>query len=90
MARPVWIAEVRFSHSVRWKLRVKHGLTPDEIREAVCFGGNKFDGRWNDHPHYGRRLVVRAESYDGVAMIVYLKPLNYIDGIWICKTAWRL
>jgi hypothetical protein len=89
VVRRVWIAEVLFRPDVASKIRSKHNLSTAEVREAVCFGAHR-EARWNVHPDYGRRLLVRGATYEGKQIIAYLRPMNEGDGIWECRTARRI
>jgi hypothetical protein len=86
MPARVWIAQVEFDPEVVTKLQTKHNISPDEVREAVCFGAHR-EARWHTHPQYGRRLIVIGDSYAGMPIVAYLKPIDQTDGIWDCRTA---
>jgi len=58
----VWITEVVCHPEVEHKIWINHHLRLDEVREAVCFGAGD-EERWHDHPQYGRRLLVKHETY---------------------------
>jgi hypothetical protein len=83
-----WVGEVRFSAAVAEKLRVKHGLSPDQVRAAIAWGAATA-GRWDDDPIYGRRLILEGSDIDG-PIRVYLRPIDRRDGLWECLTAWRV
>lgn len=83
-----WVGEVTFSPEVEAKLRSKHNLTPTEIRSAIAWGNHAW-AVWNDHPEYGRRLVVSGRSETG-SLVAYLRPIDREDGLWECLTAWRI
>ena len=85
-----WIGEISCSDATGDKLIAKHGVTIDEVREAVCWGAAD-EARWHDHPEHGRRLVVKGSTYGGRLLIVVLAPVDRVDGRWECKTArvWR-
>jgi hypothetical protein len=88
MAAPfrVWIAQVEFDPEIASKVQTKHNISPDEVREAICFGKHR-EARWDDHPQYGRRLIVIGDNYLGESIVAYLKPIDQRDGIWECRTA---
>ena len=83
-----WIGSIVVDPEVETKLRIKHGLTGGQVEAAVAFGGHT-RAAWDDHPVYGRRLVVVGSDSSG-EIIAYLKPLDESDGLWECLTAWRL
>ncbi len=88
MAAParVWIAQVKFDPETASKVQTKHNISPDEVREAICFGRHR-RVFWDEHPYYGRRLIVIGDNYRGESIIAYLKPINQADGTWECRTA---
>lgn len=64
VAERAWIAEVVAKAAVVDKLHRKHHLTLSEVDEAVALGQHD-TARWDDHPTYGRRLVVRGTTVAG-------------------------
>lgn len=80
---------MRFTDECADKLQTKHGVTPEEVGEAVQFGGY-IEAGWHRHPKYGRRLLVLGDTYQRKRLLVVLKPYNEDDGIWDCKTARRV
>jgi hypothetical protein len=57
MAAParVWIAQVRFDPKIARKVQTKHNVSPDEVREAICFGAHR-DARWHTPNSAGEEL----------------------------------
>jgi hypothetical protein len=88
MVLKVWIAEIRMSERVAAKIKQKHGVTPNQVDEACMFFGYRA-ARWDVDADRGSRLIVRGADYDGIPLIVVLKPVNVADGIFKCVTAWR-
>jgi hypothetical protein len=84
-SRP-WIAQVIFTPAVESKLATKHGISAEEVKQAVLFSAFR-DARWHDHPTFGRRLFVRGTTDEGIPVLAVLKVVNESDGIWECKTA---
>lgn len=70
------------------KLKAKHGLEWYDVDKAVKW--HRYDEKWVVHKKYGKRLRVEAlvEQYN-MRIIVYLKPVNRRDGIWLVKTAFE-
>lgn len=89
MADTPWIGYVIFAEEIAAKLRAKHSLTPDQVREAICWSTHE-RAAWDDHPVYGERLVVTGDSSTCGRIIAYLRPVDRSDGTWECLTAWRL
>lgn len=83
----VWISVLVIPPEVEAKLREKHALTGDEVREAILLGAHT-RAQWNDHPQYGRRLLVRGTTAAGRPLLATLLPIDETDGRWECKTAW--
>ena len=83
-----WVGEIRFDPEITAKLREKHGLTPDQVRAAVAWGGHD-EARWDTDPTYGRRLIVTGSDDQG-PLRAYLRPIDRDDGLWECLTAWRI
>jgi hypothetical protein len=82
-----WIGEIRFSVAVEAKIRSKHNLTPEVIRDAIAYGAHDH-AEWARHPRYGRRLIVWGSDPQGT-LVVYLRPIDRRDGLWECLTAMR-
>jgi hypothetical protein len=88
MAAPawVWIAQVEFDPEIASKVQTKHNISPDEVREAICFGKHR-RAFWDEHPDYGRRLIVIGDNYMGESIAAYPKP-NQSSGRHLgCRTA---
>jgi hypothetical protein len=88
MAR-IDVAVLIIDPSVEAKIRAKHALTGDEVREVVLYNGNAQAG-WEDHPKHGLRLVVKGQTFAGRWLIAYLLPANEGDpgeGTFVLKTA---
>jgi hypothetical protein len=84
-----WVARLIFEPEVSSKIRTKHNLTEDQVRQAACFGRHR-KAWWHTHPHYGERLLVEGETADGISVLAYLRPIDRADGTWECRTAVRL
>lgn len=84
-----WIGEVLFDDAVVRKILTKHRLSPDEVREAICWGAAEAV-RWDDDPHRGSRLLAIGTTSNGVRIKTVLLPIDRSDGTWRCKTAMRV
>jgi hypothetical protein len=84
-----WIGHVTILPDIERKLRTEKFLAPDQVRLAICWGAHD-RAVWNEHPEYGRRLVVTGSTDETGPLIAYLRPLDESDGLWECLTAWRL
>jgi hypothetical protein len=83
-----WITDVICHPDTEHKIWVKHRLTLDDVRAAVCFGAGD-DERWHKHREYGWRLLVMGTSAGGVRLIAFLRPEDESNGVWRCTTAMR-
>lgn len=84
-----WIGFLLFDPGTAAKIRDKHQLTEDQIREAVLFGHAEH-ARYREDTPYGPRLEVIGTAADGTRLKAWLEPADRTDGIWRCKTAWKL
>lgn len=84
--RRYWIAEVRFSASVRRKLATKHNLHAEQVEDA-CLLGRYISAREDLDPDRGLRLIVVGVDRAGNTIQVLLKPIDAVDGIYRCVTA---
>lgn len=68
----------------------KHGLTIEEVKEAVIWDPDK-TAVWEKHKEHGGRLKVigRCESNNKV-ILAFLDPYEVADGIWKPRTAYRV
>jgi hypothetical protein len=71
------------------KLHKKHNITFDEVVEALQWPA-RARAAWEDHPHYGRRLVANGSVASGRSVLGILKPVPEWDDradTWDVKTA---
>jgi hypothetical protein len=84
-----WIGSIDFPSEVADKIKQKHGITPEEVREAVSLGAAE-ELRWDHDEVHGRRLLAIGTPYHGAyRVIAVLAPVDRTDGSWRCKTAMR-
>ena len=81
-----YIAEIRISPSVEVKIRTKHFITGERVRQALILR-SEADTRWEHHPDHGRRLLCINPGADGRVVFAVLIPLDTPDGVWTLKTA---
>lgn len=73
-AERIWIATLYVSGPTRQKLIEKHGLTVEEVEDAIlCRRGLTF--AWHDHPQRGRRALVEV-AIRSRRVIVVLYPAD--------------
>lgn len=66
------------------KIQSKHGVTPDEVREACAA---PIRTGWHEHPVHGRRLLLIGLTESGRTLKVILQPVDETDGTWSLRTA---
>ena len=83
------VGELRISSRTAEKLREKHGLDADEVREAVeDVGGLPF--RWHDHPERGlRAILVTAVGNQAVKVVLYPAQGEAAD-VWNLGSAYPI
>jgi len=87
--RREWIGRLDIPPDVETKLRAPgRNLTPEQVREAICF--DRYErASFNPDTPYGPRLYVTGVSGDNVRIQAALKPVDRSDGHWECRTAVR-
>ncbi|MEX0836016.1 MAG: hypothetical protein WD010_07990 [Nitriliruptor sp.] len=86
--RRAYIGELRFAADVEEKIERKHGLSREEIEDALLYT-SPIGARWHVHPSFGERLIVTATTTAGADIICYLAPIDEREGVWACRTAMR-
>lgn len=85
MTAGVYIAAVEIDPSCEYKIRNKHGITGDEVREAIVLTAVR--AYWEDSEIHGLRLLVTGDTGDGRGVFAVLQPLDPTDGAWRLRTA---
>lgn len=80
-----YVAVVECSATVEAKIGSKHGVSLDEVREAVL-SRSVLTSTWLDD-HRGRRLLVVATTRSGRLLRVVLYPVDLDEGVWRLGTA---
>lgn len=80
MQQRFWVAELRISDRVAEKLARKHGLSSQDVSDALV-AQERLLGAWNDDPERGRRLLVGIDL-GGVAAIAVLYPVAGQEDVW--------
>lgn len=83
-----WIAEIEVSGPVLAKIRSKHGVTLDEVKEATLCGAADAVV-WDRHPEKGLRLLARGTTTDGKLLKVVLYPDDVDSGRFYLATAFQ-
>lgn len=85
----LWVATLLISDRTAEKLRAKHHLEPDEVRDAVV-GVRGLRFTWHTHPERGTRAIVETEvDGDRVLVVLYPSASPLGDG-WHLGSAYRV
>jgi uncharacterized DUF497 family protein len=82
----VYIAVIDIRPGVEDKIRTKHNLTGQEVRNVFIMNP-KVRGNWEDHPDYGRRYVAVGSTETGRLVIAWFYDIDASDGVWDLGTA---
>lgn len=67
--RGLWVAWLNISGRTTEKITQLHGITPDEVRQAVvCVADLEFG--WHHHPERGWRAIVETEIRGRPVLVV--------------------
>jgi len=76
----IWVAQLAISERTAQKIEHKHGVTPGEVRDAVCCV--KGLNAWSeDHIDHGLRWFVRVAIRGGMHLVV-LYPSPYDSDVF--------
>lgn len=84
----IYLGLILCSPAVERKLRTKHGLTSEDVREALQHPA-VVRVAWSDDPVHGRRLIAMGRSGDGRLLIAWLMPTPDWDPeteVWLIRT----
>jgi hypothetical protein len=85
--RTIWIAVLRISPRTSEKITQKHGLSADEVKEAVvCVSGLRFI--WDEHPERGYRAIVETRIRGRRALVVLYPVDDQIGDVWSLGSAY--
>ncbi|WP_395726953.1 hypothetical protein [Nakamurella sp.] len=82
--RRFYFAALVISPAVATKIQSKHGVTPDEVREAL---DNYERARWHYSDEHGLRLLVIGQTSRGRTIKIVLQPVHGSQGDWRLRTA---
>lgn len=71
----IWIARLEISDAVERKIRRKHNLTGDEVREAIV-ARRDVHAYWENHSVHGYRIIVSSKLTNGTRLLVWLFPIS--------------
>jgi hypothetical protein len=85
----VYLGLILCSPLVERKLRTKHGLSSEDVREALQHPA-EVRSAWAEDEVHGRRLIAMGRGADGRLLIAWLMPAPDWDPeteVWLIKTA---
>lgn len=85
----VWVATLRISERVAKKIVDVHGITPQQVRDAVV-RVEGLEGSWDYHPVRGLRAIIRVViGEDNVLVVLY--PADDLGfNVWRLGSAYRV
>lgn len=69
------------------KIQSKHGITPQEVRDACQAPSRYRKAAWHQHEKHGLRVIVFGDARPGRTIKVILYPVDIADGTWRLGTA---
>jgi len=87
VAEQVYVAVIDCSADVLAKINGKHGVTLDEVRDAVLYPSRLRRAVWVWDADRGSRLVAEGVTRSGRVIRAILYPVNTADGTWRLGTA---
>ncbi len=89
LALLIYIGQVVVPPAVAEKIGSKHGLSEQDVRDAVQWPARVLQASWLEPPDdpRGPRLVVKGLTGTGRLIKVVLYPVDQTDGIWRLGTA---
>lgn len=82
----IYIGYVDVPPAIEDKIRKKHNLTGDEVREAMQWPAAA-RAAWEEHPVHGRRVIASGHTYSGRPILAWLQPVDVSDGTWRLRSA---
>jgi hypothetical protein len=80
VSRIYYIARIDVDHSVADKIRTKHNVTLEEVREAFVMRTD-MTANWEDSAEHGGRLIVTGTTYLGRRLLApccrLIRPTEY-------------
>lgn len=84
----VWISKLDIPGNIDSKIKSKHDLTGEDVHDALVAQPGVI-GETEDHPEYGTRKIVWAETFSGVKFRAYLYIVDEPDGHYRLGTAYE-
>jgi len=81
-----WIGYIEVPPSIEAKIRTRRGVTGDQVRAACQWPAKPLRAAWDEHPEYGRRLVVYARDEQNRLLKVVLQPVDIAGGTYRLRT----
>jgi hypothetical protein len=85
----VWVATLRISERVAEKIIEKHGITPEQVREAVV-RVEGLEGSWDYDPKRGLRAIIQVVLGEGNALVVLYPADDLGVNVWRLGSAYSI
>jgi hypothetical protein len=83
----IWVAELKISRATAEKIVEKHGITGQEVKDAVvCVRGLRF--AWHDDPERGKRAIVEVVIRQPSLVVLRPRPLDAYGDTWTLVSAY--
>ena len=87
MPTSIWVAQLKISQATAEKIQHKHGISGQEVKDAVvCVRGIPFV--WEDDPERGRRAIVKVQIRGSVEVVLYPRPRDAYGDVWALGSAY--
>jgi hypothetical protein len=87
MVGTIWVAELKISRATHEKIQQEHGISGQEVKDAVvCTPRLQFV--WDDDPERGLRAIVQVDIRGPVEVVLYPKPLDAYGDTWALGSAY--
>lgn len=87
LVRRIYIADIVIPDDIEHKIRTKHNLTGQDVRESLIHANVRGEER-DDEP-YGPRLLVHGETYDGIKFLAWLWKIEGDEDVYRLGSAYE-
>lgn len=87
MRDAVWVATLSISTRTRNKIENLHGITEDDVRQAII-GRVGLDYRWDKHPERGWRVLITCEIRFRRVVVVHCPAPHPMGDAWRLGSAY--
>ncbi|MFZ2228052.1 MAG: hypothetical protein WA090_01360 [Candidatus Nanopelagicaceae bacterium] len=84
--KPIWIASLEISDSIREKIQAKHHIDPDELlAHLIC--NPRVRGRFVYNLEHGQRYLIYIQVRPGKIFEVHANLVHFDYSAWSLRTA---